>query len=100
MLRPETSSRLRPLELTATVDSIAAWQLDDGMIPWFPGGPADPWNHDEAAMAPTAGGRRADAAPAHDRLDPTPPAHGATHPRHPKDGLLEPTPAPHRPASG
>ena len=31
------------------------------MIPWFPGGHADPWNHVEAAMALTTGGRRAEA---------------------------------------
>ena len=30
-----------------------------GMIPWFPGGHADPWNHVEAAMALALGGRRA-----------------------------------------
>jgi len=53
MLRPETSLRLRPAELSATVDSIAAWQLDDGMIPWFPGGHADPWNHVESASTPS-----------------------------------------------
>ena len=32
-------------------------QLADGMIPWFPGGHADPWNHVEAAMALTVGGQ-------------------------------------------
>ena len=31
------------------------------MIPWFPGGHADPWNHVEAAMALAIGGRRAEA---------------------------------------
>ena len=30
------------------------------MIPWFPGGHADPWNHVEAAMALDLGGHRAD----------------------------------------
>src|SRR4051794_39697631 len=47
--------------LRATVDSIAEWQLPSGMIPWFPGGHADPWNHTEAAMALGVGGRRAEA---------------------------------------
>jgi hypothetical protein len=50
-------------ERAATVDSIAAVQQGDGMIPWFPGGHGDPWNHVEAAMALDAGGRR-DAAEA------------------------------------
>ncbi len=37
---------------------VAEWQLPNGMIPWFPGGHADPWNHVEAAMALDLGGRR------------------------------------------
>jgi hypothetical protein len=40
-----------------TAGSIAAVQLDNGMIPWFAGGHADPWNHVEAAMALTVAGR-------------------------------------------
>ncbi|MBG01324.1 MAG: prenyltransferase [Acidimicrobiaceae bacterium] len=49
-----------PVELTQIIDyvkvrqtaeSIAEWQHSSGMIPWFPGGHADPWNHIEAAMA-------------------------------------------------
>jgi hypothetical protein len=54
-----------PAELAATVDSIAAVQQADGMIPWFPGGHADPWNHVEAAMALDAGGRRPEAEAAY-----------------------------------
>ena len=52
---------LTPTAIAATVDTIAAVQLADGMIPWFGGGHADPWNHVEAAMALTAGGRTAEA---------------------------------------
>ncbi|HWC10036.1 MAG TPA: methyltransferase domain-containing protein, partial [Acidimicrobiales bacterium] len=52
-------SGLTAAEVAATVGSIAAVQLGDGMIPWFPGGHADPWNHVEAAMALAVGGRRA-----------------------------------------
>jgi hypothetical protein len=48
-------------ELQQTVDAIAEWQLPSGMIPWFPGGHADPWNHVEAAMALTLGDRHAEA---------------------------------------
>jgi hypothetical protein len=48
-------------DLHLTVDAIAEWQLPSGMIPWFPGGHADPWNHVEAAMALTLGGRHAEA---------------------------------------
>ena len=48
-------------ELRATVDAVAEWQLDSGMIPWFPGGHADTWNHTEALMALMLGGRRTEA---------------------------------------
>jgi len=52
---------VRASELQQTVDAIAEWQLPSGMVPWFPGGHADPWNHVEAAMALTLGGRDAAA---------------------------------------
>ena len=37
--------------MRATAEWIAALQLPTGMIPWFPGGHCDPWNHVETAMA-------------------------------------------------
>ncbi|MDP9387728.1 MAG: prenyltransferase [Actinomycetota bacterium] len=52
---------LSPEEVAATAATIAAAQRPDGLVPRSPGGAADPWNHVEAAMALTAGGRRADA---------------------------------------
>ena len=55
-------------DLHATVDGIAEWQLPSGMIPWFPGGHADPWNHVEAAMALDLGGRRREADRAYEWL--------------------------------
>jgi hypothetical protein len=48
-------------DLQQTVDAIAEWQLPSGMVPWFPGGHADPWNHVEAAMALTLGARHTEA---------------------------------------
>jgi len=54
---PFVNGVLTPTEVRATVDAIASWQLGNGMIPWFPGGHADPWNHVEAAMALALGGR-------------------------------------------
>jgi hypothetical protein len=48
-------------DLHLTVDGIAEWQLPSGMIPWFPGGHSDPWNHVEAAMALSLGGRMREA---------------------------------------
>ena len=48
-------------ELELTVDYIASVQLHSGMVPWYEGGHADPWNHTEALMALLLGGRRAEA---------------------------------------
>ena len=48
-------------ELQLTVDYIASVQLSTGMVPWFEGGHADPWNHTEALMALMIGGKRAEA---------------------------------------
>jgi hypothetical protein len=62
-----------------TVDSIAAAQQPDGMIPWFPGGHTDPWNHIESAMALDAGGRRAEAEAAYRWLVATQRPDGAWH---------------------
>ena len=58
---PEVPGILTGKEVAATADHIASWQLRSGMIPWFPGGHADPWNHVEAAMALSVGGRRSEA---------------------------------------
>ena len=57
MQRAESATVLALDEVEATVDAIAAVQLSDGSIPWFPGGQMDPWNHVEAVMALTIGGR-------------------------------------------
>ena len=65
---PEVPGILERAEVAATVESIAAVQLADGMIPWFPGGHCDPWNHVEAAMALAVGGRRAEAERAYEWL--------------------------------
>jgi len=70
---------MTPHELAETVDSIVAVQQSDGMIPWFPGGHTDPWNHVEAAMALDAGGRRAEAEAAYDWLVATQRPDGAWH---------------------
>ncbi len=66
-------------EVAATVETIAAVQLADGMLPWFVGGHADPWNHVEAAMALDVGGRRAEAEAAYRWLAATQRADGAWH---------------------
>ena len=52
---------LSPAQVAISVERIAEAQQRDGMIPWYPGGWGDPWNHVEAAMALSLGGRRVEA---------------------------------------
>ncbi|MCB1029887.1 MAG: hypothetical protein KDA95_01030, partial [Acidimicrobiales bacterium] len=63
---PSVDGVISSADVGATVDAIAEWQLPNGMIPWFPGGHADPWNHVEAAMALALGGRVSEAERAYD----------------------------------
>jgi hypothetical protein len=77
-------------ELQATVDSIAAQQQPDGLVLWFPGGHADPWNHVEAAMALALGGRRADAERAYQWLADHQRADGSWHHYYLADGIEDP----------
>lgn len=58
---PELTRVLGVDEIRATAGAIAAVQLPDGCIPWYPGGYADPWDHVEAAMALDAGGLHSQA---------------------------------------
>ncbi|MCY4163453.1 MAG: prenyltransferase [bacterium] len=62
------SGVLSPAQLGDTADSISAWQLPNGMIPWFTDGHADPWNHVEAAMALCVMGRYREAERAYQWL--------------------------------
>ncbi len=65
---PEVPGVLSAEQVQSTAAAIADWQLPSGMIPWFPGGHADAWNHVEAAMALDVGGFRAEAERAYDWL--------------------------------
>lgn len=51
-----------------TVDYILSVQLDDGLIPWFEGHKADPWDHTEAAMGLSIAGEYHAAERAYDWL--------------------------------
>jgi hypothetical protein len=74
-------------ELRATVDAIAEWQLDSGMVPWFPGGHADVWNHTEALMALMLGGHRPQAELGFDWLRSTQRSDGSWHQYYVADGV-------------
>jgi hypothetical protein len=65
---PDLPGVLSSVEVLLTAESVAELQLPDGMIPWFPGGHCDPWNHVEAAMALTVAGFRSEALSAYQWL--------------------------------
>ncbi len=45
------------IDVQALATLIARTQTQDGEIPWWPGGKTDPWDHVEAAMGLTIGGK-------------------------------------------
>jgi hypothetical protein len=63
--------------LAPTVDYIAAHQHASGAVAWFEGGHVDPWDHVEAAMGLSIGGRYEEAAAAYDWLRRTQRADGS-----------------------
>src|SRR4029078_9450282 len=48
---PDIEGVLSAEDIVETAEWITSLQLDTGMIPWFPGGHCDPWNHVETTMA-------------------------------------------------
>ncbi|HSL58292.1 MAG TPA: hypothetical protein VK866_10665 [Acidimicrobiales bacterium] len=84
---PEVTGVLTAADVTATAATIAEWQLPGGMIPWFPGGHADAWNHTEAAMALAVAGFRAEAERAYDWLRVMQRPDGAWHQYYLADGI-------------
>ncbi len=65
---PSVPGILSAADIETTAGSIVEQQQPDGLILWFPGGHADPWNHIEAAMALALGGRRVEAERAYQWL--------------------------------
>ncbi len=86
----EAATGLTGREIDATAGWIASVQLANGMIPWFPGGHADPWNHVEAAMALLVGGHRAAAERALEWLVERQHADGSWCHYHLAEGVTEP----------
>ncbi len=76
-------------ELQATGEHLASLQLDSGMIPWFPGGHCDPWNHVESAMALDVAGFHDEAERAYDWLVDTQRPDGSWHAYYHSDGSVE-----------
>ncbi|MFB6311718.1 MAG: prenyltransferase [Salinirussus sp.] len=57
-----------PRDLGAIAEYVHQTQQANGLIPWYPDGPADPWNHVESAMGLTVGGQYAAAQNAYSWL--------------------------------
>jgi hypothetical protein len=76
-------------ELVATAKTIAALQLPNGMIPWFPNGHCDPWNHVETAMALDVMGMHDEARRAYAWLADIQRPDGSWHNYYMPDGSLE-----------
>lgn len=62
---PQVDGVLTADEVAATAQWIASLQRPCGMIPWYPGGHCDPWNHVETAMALDVAGHHAEAEQAY-----------------------------------
>jgi len=58
---PDLPGVLSDSQIAASGDAIVADQQRDGLVLWFPGGHADPWNHVECLMGLTVAGRTAEA---------------------------------------
>jgi len=55
--QPVVGESLAEWGLEPAVDYIERVQRSDGLILWYPDGPADPWDHVESAMGLSVGGR-------------------------------------------
>ncbi|MTB07033.1 MAG: prenyltransferase, partial [Actinobacteria bacterium] len=76
-------------EVRATARSVINLQLPSGMIPWYPGGHCDPWNHVETAMALDVAGFHDEAVLAYEWLLRTQRSDGAWHNYYMPDSTLE-----------
>ncbi|GAA4936827.1 prenyltransferase [Actinoplanes utahensis] len=85
---PELPGVLSSDAVRATVASIAGEQEADGLIPWYSGGQADPWDHVEAAMALDVGGETERAAAAYDWLRRSQRADGSWASRYESHGVV------------
>jgi hypothetical protein len=76
---PEITGVLAADEVLTSAAHVTRLQRPNGMIPWFPGGHCDPWNHVETAMALDVAGFHAEAFAAYLWLVDTQLPNGAWH---------------------
>ncbi len=86
---PELDAVITADELHLTATHLASLQLESGMIPWFPGGHCDPWNHVESAMALDVAGHHTEAERAYDWLADIQLPMGAWYAYYGNDGSVE-----------
>jgi hypothetical protein len=84
---PSLDGVITAAEVVQTAESIAALQLPTGMIPWYPGGHCDPWNHVETAMALSTAGFDREAEHAYQWLADTQRPDGSWHNYYLADGI-------------
>jgi hypothetical protein len=83
---PDIPGVLSADEIVASGAHLASLQTATGMIPWFPGGHCDPWNHVESAMALDVAGFHAEAERAYEWLAGIQRADGSWHNYYLPDG--------------
>ena len=65
---PDLPGVLSADDVVQSGEHLASLQTARGMIPWFPGGHSDPWNHVESAMALDVAGFHVEAERAYEWL--------------------------------
>jgi len=86
---PEIPGVLSAEEVITSAKHLTRLQTPTGMIPWFPGGHCDPWNHVETAMALDVAGFPAEALAAYRWLANIQLPNGAWHNYYAADGSVE-----------
>jgi hypothetical protein len=89
MSLPHLPGVLTEAEVRTSAEHLASLQLDPGMIPWYPGGHCDPWNHVESAMALDVAGLHDEAAKAYRWLADIQRPDGSWHNYYRTDGEVE-----------
>ena len=78
-----------PRRSATTAEHLAELQQPSGLIPWFPGGHCDPWNHVESAMALDVAGMHGPAEAAYEWLADVQRPDGSWHNYYWSDGSVE-----------
>jgi hypothetical protein len=87
---PDLPGIITASEVKETARAIAALQRPNGMIPWFPGGHCDAWNHVETAMALDIAGMHSEAERAYEWLLQTQRYDGSWHNYYVEGGIEDP----------